>query len=129
MCLWLVRGYLLVTRILFICTWGTQESHVGICTDIGIMLSWRFLCNFVDMSCGLYWMLCVQVVTNGELKGYIQGAGCPHHYLLCRPLYALGLDACFYRDKLKWNEAYPHKLVAAWMRILLTFLLAMSLEC
>jgi hypothetical protein len=68
MCLWLVRGYLLVTRILFICTWGTQESHVGICTDIVIMLSWRFLCNFVDMSCWLYWMLCVQVVTKASLK-------------------------------------------------------------
>jgi len=46
----------------------------------------------------------------------------PHHYPLCMPVYPLGLDACFYRDKLKWNETYPHKLVAAaWMRILLTF--------
>jgi hypothetical protein len=27
-----------------------------------------------------------------------------------------------------WNEAYHHKLVAAWMRILLTILLVMSLE-
>jgi hypothetical protein len=34
-----------------------------------------------------------------------------------------------FRDKLKWNEAYRYKPVAAWMRILLTFLLATSLEC
>jgi hypothetical protein len=54
---------------------------------------------------------------------------CPIHYPLCMPLYALGFNACLYRDKLKWNEAYRHKLVAAWMRILLTFLLATSLEC
>jgi hypothetical protein len=47
-----------------------------------------------------------------------------HQYKL---LYALGLGACSYRDKLKWNEVYPHKLVAAWMRILLTSWLAMSL--
>ncbi len=45
-------------------------------------------------------------------------------------LCALGLHACFFtKDKLKGNEAYPHKLVGARMRILLTFfLLAMSLE-
>jgi hypothetical protein len=54
---------------------------------------------------------------------------CPFRYPLCTPLYALGFNACLYRDKLKWNEAYRHKLVAAWMRILLTFLLATSLEC
>ncbi len=42
---------------------------------------------------------------------------------ISRPLNALGVDACLHMDKLKWNEAYPHKLVAAWMRILLaTFL-------
>jgi hypothetical protein len=27
--------------------------------------------------------------------------------------YALGLDACLYRKKLKWNEAYSQKLVVA----------------
>jgi hypothetical protein len=28
---------------------------------------------------------------------------------------------CLYGDKLRRNEAYPHKLVALWMRMLLTF--------
>jgi len=54
---------------------------------------------------------------------------CPIHYRLCTPSYALGFNASLYRDKLKWNEAYCHKPVATWMRILLTFLLATSLEC
>jgi hypothetical protein len=35
-------------------------------------------------------------------------------------MYALGLDPCLFRGKLKWNEA-DHKLVAAWIKILLTF--------
>jgi hypothetical protein len=37
--------------------------------------------------------------------------------------YALGLDACLYRKKLKWNEAYPQKLVVALMQQLLLTLL------
>jgi hypothetical protein len=35
-------------------------------------------------------------------------------------MYALGVDPCFFRGKLKWNEA-DHKLDAAWIKILLTF--------
>jgi hypothetical protein len=27
------------------------------------------------------------------------------------PHHALGLDACLYRGKLKWNDPYPRKLV------------------
>jgi hypothetical protein len=38
-------------------------------------------------------------------------------------------SACLYRGKLEWTEAYPHKVVAAWLIILLTFLLALSLQC
>ncbi len=30
----------------------------------------------------------------------------------------LSLGVCLFRDKAKWNEAYPHKLIAAWMRVL-----------
>jgi hypothetical protein len=30
--------------------------------------------------------------------------------------------------KLKWNEAYTHKLAAAWMRMVLTFLLAYATD-
>jgi hypothetical protein len=41
-----------------------------------------------------------------------------HHYLPCRPCYALGLDAWFQRDNLKWIKAYRHKLVGAWMRMI-----------
>jgi hypothetical protein len=33
---------------------------------------------------------------------------------------------CFYRDKLKWNEAYPDKFIAAWMRILLALTRALD---
>jgi hypothetical protein len=29
-----------------------------------------------------------------------------------------------YRDKLKWNEAYPHKLITAWRRILSTLFIS-----
>ncbi len=37
----------------------------------------------------------------------------------------LGIDACIYRDMLKWNKSsFLQKLVAAWMRILLTFLIS-----
>jgi len=35
-----------------------------------------------------------------ELKAYIQESGGLSHYPVSRPLYAFGLDACFYRDKL-----------------------------
>jgi hypothetical protein len=55
------------------------------------------------------------------LKDVFQGARGPNHYLLCSCFYVLGLYACLHRDKLIWNETYPHKLVAAWMNILLTF--------
>lgn len=48
---------------------------------------------------------------------YVQVAGGPSCYSLGMPLYALGLDACLHRDKLKWKEAYAHKFVADWMRI------------
>jgi hypothetical protein len=32
---------------------------------------------------------------------YVQGAGGPNHYPLCRTLYAFALDACFNRDEPK----------------------------
>lgn len=35
--------------------------------------------------------------------------------VFCMPL---SLGVCLFRDKAKWNEAYPHKLIAAWMRVL-----------
>jgi len=54
-------------------------------------------------------------------KGCVQGAKGPNHYLSCRCFYARGLYVCLHRDKLRWNETYLHKLVAAWMNILLTF--------
>ncbi len=64
-------------------------------------------------------------LTSGVLKGYVQGAGGPNHYPIYRPLCLLGIDACIYRDMLKWNKSsFLQKLVAAWMRILLTFLIS-----
>jgi len=54
-------------------------------------------------------------------KGCVQGVRGPNHYLLCRCLYTLSLYVCLHMDKFKWNEAYFHKLVVAWMGILLTF--------
>ncbi len=41
------------------------------------------------------------VVTSGVLKGYVQGAVGPNHYLIYRPLCLLGIDACRYIDMLK----------------------------
>jgi hypothetical protein len=54
-------------------------------------------------------------------NGYVQGVESPKPNPLCRPLYAFGLDDCFYSDELKLNEAHPLHLVAAWMKMLLTF--------
>ncbi len=59
------------------------------------------------------------------LKGYLQGPAGPSRcplcrlYPLCRPLYAWTLVV--HRDKLKWNLAYPHRLIAIWMSMLLPF--------
>jgi hypothetical protein len=61
----------------------------------------------------LWWMFCIQVVTSHVFKGYVQGAGGLNHYPLC----ALGLEAFLYRDKLNRNETCCHKVVAAWIRI------------
>jgi hypothetical protein len=61
----------------------------------------------------------------GVLTGFAQGSRSPNYYPLCRPLYAYGLDACFYTDTV--NEAYSNKLVKAWMMILLTFVLSAAL--
>jgi len=41
----------------------------------------------------LWRMFCIQVVTGGVLKGYVQGAGGPNHYPVYRPLCLLGIDA------------------------------------
>jgi hypothetical protein len=80
-------------------------------------------CSFMGTAYSGFW-------SKGSWRLFILVSNiCPFHYPLCRPLYALGFNACLYRDKLKWNEAYHHKLVAAWMRILLNFLLATYLEC
>jgi hypothetical protein len=62
-------------------------------------------------------MVCFQVNVQGAGGGL-------NHYSQCRPLYALGLDACLYRGKLKRNEAYVHKLLSARMRILLVFFIS-----
>ncbi len=70
-------------------------------------------------------MFCIQVVTSGVLKRYVQGVGGPNDYPIYWPLCLSGIDACIYRDMLKWNKnSFLQKLVAAWMRILLTFLIS-----
>ncbi len=53
----------------------------------------------------LRWMYCIQVAIGGVLKGYVQGAGGPQHCPLCRPLYALGLDAWLHMGRLKWKKS------------------------
>ncbi len=54
------------------------------------------------------------------LRGYVRWAGGSNQPLY-RPLYALGLDACLFTGMLNCNEAYLHKLFAAWIIILLAF--------
>jgi len=44
-------------------------------------------------------MYCIQAVASGVLKAYVQEAWSPNPYHICRPVYALGLDACLYRGK------------------------------
>jgi hypothetical protein len=59
-------------------------------------------------------MFCIQVVTSGVLKRYVQGAGGPNHYPIYRPLCLSGIGACIYRDMLKSNiSSFLQKLVAA----------------
>jgi hypothetical protein len=73
-----------------------------------------FLCNLIDIvSSSFDRLFCIQVVTSVLLKDVFRAQEAPSTNSLCRPLYVLGLGACLYSDKLKWNEAYPHKLVAA----------------
>jgi hypothetical protein len=61
------------------------------------------------------------------LKGYLQGPAGPWRcplcklYPLCRPLYAYAWMLVVHRDKLKWNVAYPRRLIAIWMSMLLPF--------
>jgi hypothetical protein len=57
------------------------------------------------------------MLERGPSQEYVQGAaGGPDQTLYVSPLHALGLDAWLYRA-----VAYPHKLVAAEMRIPLPF--------
>jgi hypothetical protein len=59
------------------------------------------------------------------LKVCVQGAGGPNHYPIYRSLCLLHIDVCIYMDMLKWNKSsFLQKLVAALMRILLTFLIS-----
>jgi hypothetical protein len=68
-------------------------------------------------------MLLVSSTEGVLMRWGMMRISCDVIYSLCRPPYVFSLDACLYRDMLKWNEAYPHKLIAAWMRIQLTFLI------
>ncbi len=71
--------------------------------------------------------LCINLVPSSVFKGYVQGARAPSSSLLVAfSLSSLGLDACLSRDMVKHFEANPHKLVAAWVGMLFTFLIG---EC
>jgi hypothetical protein len=55
----------------------------------------------------IFWCLkmnSINVMASGVLKGYYQGVGGANCYPLYRSLYAVGLDACLHRSKLKLNE-------------------------
>jgi hypothetical protein len=76
-------------------------------------------------------MFCILIVTNGVFKGYVQGAGGHHNYpiyiyiYIYMPLCLWGIDSCIYKDMLKWNKNFfLHKLVAAWMGIMLIFFIS-----
>jgi hypothetical protein len=74
-----------------------------------IVFLWRFLSKLTVMFSSVAFVgafhpsSCWWCVFNA----YVYGAHCPDHYHVCWPIYDLGLDACLYRDKLKWHEAYP----------------------
>jgi hypothetical protein len=71
--------------------------------------------------------LCINLVPSSVFKGYVQGARAPSSSLFVAfSLSSLGLDACLSRDMVKHFEANPHKLVAAWVGMLFTFLIG---EC
>ncbi len=71
---------------------------------------WRFLFKLTVMFSSVAFVgafhpsSCWWCVFN---NAYVYGAQCPDHYHVCWPIYDLGLDACLYRNKLKWHEAYP----------------------
>jgi hypothetical protein len=42
-----------------------------------------------------------------RFKGRFQCSGSTNHYPLCRPSYALGLDACFVQHQAKTKQSLP----------------------
>jgi hypothetical protein len=73
-------------------------------------------------------MYCIEVVSSGVTRWYVQGAGGPNHYALCRPLY--GLDDCLYRVrvKMRWSMPIPRLLQLEW-GYCWHFWIVMFLEC
>jgi hypothetical protein len=84
------------------CTWCANWPHY----------TFSFTCQCRGIPC------CRRSVN--VLRGYVRWAGGSNQPLY-RPLYALGLDACLFTGMLNCNEAYLHKLVAAWIIMLLAF--------
>jgi hypothetical protein len=109
-------------------TWASVLFHFFIVVvSLYSTLVWRFLCNLINMhSSGFSRCSISMSLTVAFLKAYVQGARGLNCYPLFRPLYAFSLDACLYREKLKWNEAHPYKCVAVCMMMLLTYWLATS---
>jgi hypothetical protein len=70
------------------------------------------------------WLMDVLHPSIHQLKGHAQGAGGPNHYPLCRPLYVLSLKCLLEQGQAKLKWSILDKLVAAWMRVLLTFLIS-----
>ncbi len=72
------------------------DPNISITAQLGVINSQFY--RFLRLSSSEF---CIQVVTSGVLKGYVQGAGRPNHYPIYRPLCLSGIDACIYRDMLK----------------------------
>jgi len=84
------------------CTWCANWPHY----------TFSFTCQCRGIPC------CRRSVN--VLRGFVRWAGGSNQPLY-RPLYALGLDACLFTGMLNCSEAYLHKLVAAWIIMLLAF--------
>jgi len=72
------------------------DPNISITAQLGVINSQFY--RFLRLSSSKF---CIQVVTSGVLKGYVQGAGGPNLYPIYRPLCLSGIDACIYRDMLK----------------------------
>jgi hypothetical protein len=104
-----------------------------ICACIWILACWLHVSTWCCIIFVLKWCVAEYyehtsvVISSKEKALFLEHWVITQYVSLLFSFWSLGWDACLYWDKLKWNQAYPYKLVAVWMKVLLIFWLAMPL--